>query len=134
MIRGISHITFIVQDPARSAALFQTLLGAQEVYSSDAKNFSLSREKFLLAGGVWLCLMEGEPNTERTYNHLAFAVAEEELDAYIEKIRGLGLSTRPGRPRIEGEGRSVYFYDYDNHLFELHTGTLADRLEAYAQA
>jgi hypothetical protein len=28
---------------------------------------------------------------------------------------------------------SLYFYDDDNHLFELHTGTLAERLERYAK-
>ncbi|EIW18957.1 lactoylglutathione lyase-like lyase [Pelosinus fermentans DSM 17108] len=32
---------------------------------------------------------------------------------------------------MEGEGRSLYFYDYDNHLFELHTGTLTERLKRY---
>jgi fosfomycin resistance protein FosX len=26
-----------------------------------------------------------------------------------------------------------YFYDYDNHLFELHTGTLEERLARYAE-
>ena len=25
----------------------------------------------------------------------------------------------------------LYFYDDDNHLFEIHTGTLAQRLERY---
>jgi hypothetical protein len=35
-------------------------------------------------------------------------------------------------PRVEGEGRSLHFYD-DNHLFELHTGTLEERLERYRQ-
>ncbi len=35
------------------------------------------------------------------------------------------------RSRVEGEGRSLYFYDYDNHLFELHTGTLFQRLQKY---
>jgi hypothetical protein len=38
----------------------------------------------------------------------------------------------PGRGRIEGEGASLYFHDYDNHLFELHAGTLDGRLAAYA--
>jgi hypothetical protein len=34
-------------------------------------------------------------------------------------------------PRVEGEGESQYFYDFDNNLFELHTGTLAQRLQRY---
>lgn len=37
----------------------------------------------------------------------------------------------PGRARVEGEGASLYFYDFDNHLFELHSGALAERLERY---
>jgi hypothetical protein len=45
----------------------------------------------------------------------------------------MGLEIRPPRRRVPGEGRSLYFYDDDNHLFELHTGTLAERLERYAQ-
>ena len=41
------------------------------------------------------------------------------------------IEIKPPRPRIEGEGLSLYFYDYDNHMFELHTGTLAERLQHY---
>lgn len=48
-----------------------------------------------------------------------------------KRIETLGLTFREGRSRIEGEGRSLYFYDYDNHLFELHTGTLSERLKSY---
>ncbi len=32
---------------------------------------------------------------------------------------------------MAGEGRSLYFHDHDNHLFELHTGTLEERLARY---
>jgi hypothetical protein len=39
---------------------------------------------------------------------------------------------REGRSRVAGEGRSIYFHDHDNHLFELHTGTLGERLQRYA--
>lgn len=38
---------------------------------------------------------------------------------------------KPERSRIIGEGRSIYFYDFDNLLFELHTGTLSERLACY---
>ena len=37
-----------------------------------------------------------------------------------------------GGPR-EREGRSLYFYHFDNHLFELHTGTLDERLRSYTE-
>ncbi|HUE86469.1 MAG TPA: hypothetical protein VMO26_10365 [Vicinamibacterales bacterium] len=42
------------------------------------------------------------------------------------------MNVRPPRPRVEGEGEFLYFYDFDNHLFELHTGTLEQRLRCYA--
>ncbi|HTT40822.1 MAG TPA: FosX/FosE/FosI family fosfomycin resistance hydrolase [Burkholderiales bacterium] len=131
-IRGISHLTFIVRDLDRASKLLCVGLGATEVYDSNGKNFSLSREKFLLLGGVWLALMEGEP-TERSYRHVAFEVNEAELPEYEARLRSLGAEIKPPRPRVEGEAMSLYFYDYDNNLFELHTGTLEQRLARYAR-
>jgi fosfomycin resistance protein FosX len=74
--------------------------------------------------------MEGEP-VEKTYNHLAFHVNKEDLPYFDKKVRSLGLHVLPGRKRDEAEGESLYFYDYDNHLFELHTGDLSTRLKYY---
>ena len=120
MIESISHITFIVKDVGRSANLYCSIFGAQEVYDSAQKNFSVAYEKFLLIGGTWVAIIEGDPTTERSYNHVAFKVSESDLKEYIEKIREFGLDIVEDRSRIAGEGRSVYFYDFDNHLFELH--------------
>lgn len=131
MIFGISHITFIVKDLARSTLFFKKIFDAEEVYSSGNNTFSLSKEKFFLIGDVWVAVMEGEPLTERTYNHVAFRVNESEIDDYISRINDMRADIRPERPRVDGEGRSVYFYDFDNHLFELHTGTLSERLARY---
>lgn len=75
--------------------------------------------------------MEGNADLSRTYNHIAFKVADCDLESYESRIRELGLEFKTPRPRVEGEGRSLYFYDYDNHLFELHSGTLAARLARY---
>ena len=52
--------------------------------------------------------------------------------AFGEITETLGLDLREGRSRMTGEGQSIYFHDHDNHLFELHTGTLAERLARYA--
>ena len=131
-VEGISHVTFIVRDLERMATFLCEGLGAKEVYDSNARNFSLSHEKFFVLGGVWLAAMLGEPPKERTYQHLAFKVPEHELPAFEARLRALGVEIRLPRPRVNGEGASLYFYDFDNHLFELHTGTLEQRLRRYA--
>ena len=64
-------------------------------------------------------------------NDSVIVIDEKEYDEYKKRIETLGLTFREGRSRIEGEGRSLYFYDYDYHLFELHTGTLSERLKSY---
>lgn len=131
MVEGVSHITFIVKDLDRASLFFTKVFEGKEVYSSGNEKFSLSREKFFLVGGQWIAIMEGEAPVSRTYGHVAFKIKEEDFEVYEQRINMLGLDCRPGRPRVEGEGRSLYFYDFDNHLFELHTGTLAQRLERY---
>jgi catechol 2,3-dioxygenase-like lactoylglutathione lyase family enzyme len=134
MIEGLSHITFIVKDLERMKLLLVGALGGKEVYDSGDKSFSISREKFFEVGGVWIAVMEGDPLPEKTYNHVAFRVSADDLPRYRAAIETLGLPIREPRPRVEGEGLSLYFYDFDNHLFELHTATLAERLNTYAKA
>jgi catechol 2,3-dioxygenase-like lactoylglutathione lyase family enzyme len=92
----------------------------------------LAREKFFLLGGVWLAFMQGEP-IERSYRHVAFSVDEDLLELYESRLIAAGVEVKPARSRVDGEGRSVYFYDFDNNLFELHTGHLQERLERYAR-
>lgn len=131
MISGLSHITLIVKDLNKTTTFLEEIFDAEEIYSSGDDTFSLSKEKFFLIAGLWICIMEGESLQERTYNHIAFQIQAEEMDEYIERIKLLGMEIKPERSRVKGEGRSVYFYDYDNHLFELHAGTLEERLKRY---
>lgn len=133
MIEGLSHMTFIVRDLERMTAILTGVFDAREVYSSGEETFSTAREKFFQVGNLWVAIMEGESLSSRTYNHVAFKIQESEFEAYEARIKALGLEIRRPRARVEGEGRSIYFYDNDNHLFELHTGTLAERLECYAK-
>ncbi|EAC4429493.1 FosX/FosE/FosI family fosfomycin resistance thiol transferase [Listeria monocytogenes] len=131
MISGLSHITLIVKDLNKTTAFLQNIFNAEEIYSSGDKTFSLSKEKFFLIAGLWICIMEGDSLQERTYNHIAFQIQSEEVYEYTERIKALGVEMKPERPRVQGEGRSIYFYDFDNHLFELHAGTLEERLKRY---
>lgn len=130
-MNGLSHITFIVRDLDRMAAFLCEGLGAREVYDSSEHDFSLSREKFFLLGGVWLAAMQGEPPTVRSYQHVAFEVAESDIPNYRARLEALGVEIRAPRDRVEGEGVSLYVHDFDNHLFELHAGTLEQRLARY---
>ncbi|PWF48538.1 FosX/FosE/FosI family fosfomycin resistance hydrolase [Massilia glaciei] len=130
-IEAISHITFVVRDLDRMTSFLCEGLGAREVYDSGTRTFSLSKEKFFLLGDIWIAAMEGEPPTERTYGHLAFRITEAELAPFEARLGSLGVEIRSARKRVEGEGHSLYFYDFDNHLFELHTGTLHERLRRY---
>ncbi|MDF2569401.1 MAG: Glyoxalase-like domain containing protein [Sporomusa sp.] len=131
MIEGISHLTFIVKDLEKATVFWHSIFAAEEIYSSGDRKFSLAREKFFLVAGQWIAIMEGDSLPARTYNHIAFKIREEDFELYEARVRGLGVDFKVPRPRVEGEGRSLYFYDFDNHLFELHTGTLSERLVRY---
>ncbi|MSM40669.1 MAG: FosX/FosE/FosI family fosfomycin resistance thiol transferase [Geobacter sp.] len=133
MVHGLSHITFIVRDLQRMSVFLCEGLGAKEVYDSNKKNYSLSREKFFLVGDLWIAAMEGEPPTEKSYQHVAFRVSASDIPEYENRLKKLGIEMKPPRNRIHGEGESLYFFDFDNHLFELHSGTLEDRLALYRE-
>ena len=132
MIEGLSHVTFVVSDLERMSKFLSRIFDAREVYASGDRTFSLSAEKFFLVDGIWIAIMEGDVQGGKSYNHIAFKIKDEQFDEYAARIRSLGVDVRESRNRLDGEGRSLYFYDYDNHLFELHTGTLKQRLEVYS--
>ena len=122
MIQGISHITFIVHNLDRMEEILSSIFGARKVYDSGGESFSISQERFFLIGQdepIWIAIMEGEELPSQTYNHIAFKINEADYDKYLNIVRWLGLQVRESRSRIEGEGQSIYFYDDDNHLFEL---------------
>ncbi|WP_298934533.1 FosX/FosE/FosI family fosfomycin resistance hydrolase [uncultured Ruegeria sp.] len=133
MIEGLSHMTFIVSDLDKMEEMLTSVLDAKIIYDSGEKTFSLSKERFFDIGGVWVATMEGEPLAEKTYNHVAFKMAADEYDDRLQRIQALGLEVREGRSRVDGEGHSIYFYDHDNHMFELHSGSLDERLRRYAE-
>lgn len=133
MISSISHITFVVKDLDKTTELFIELFNAREVYYSGEKRHSLYKERFFIIGNLWIAVMEDSNIINRTYHHIAFKITESDVDYYLAKIKDLNLELKTPRERFPGEGYSIYFYDYDNNLFELHTETLERRLESYAE-
>lgn len=131
MIEAISHITMMVADLDRTSRFLTAVFEAKEIYASNGKEFSLAKEKYFSINGLWIVIMEGDSLPSKTYNHVAFKIDEKDFDLYLNRLESLQLEFTEGRERIVGEGRSLYFYDYDNHLFELHTGNLKDRLNTY---
>jgi fosfomycin resistance protein FosX len=133
--KGLSHMTFIVSDLDAMEEILTDVLGAQRIYDSGADTFSRSEERFFLLGEdeLWIATMKGDPLPARSYNHVAFRIEDGDFETYRARILALGLDLEEDRPRVAGEGRSLYFYDHDNHLFELHTGTLAERLARYSE-
>ena len=123
MITGISHITLVVQNLERTAAFLECIFDAKEVFSNTVT-------KYFLINDLWIALNKGNSLSERTYNHIAFAIKDDDYDKYISRVNKANAEVVQGRTRSNGEGRSIYFYDFDNHLFELHTGTLDERLKS----
>jgi GNAT superfamily N-acetyltransferase/catechol 2,3-dioxygenase-like lactoylglutathione lyase family enzyme len=134
MIEGLSHVTVLARDLDAMERFLIAAFEAVKVYDSGQRTFSLSEERFFLIGEgpapVWLAVMRGDPPA-RTYQHVAFRIDPSGFDAAQARIDAAGIEQRPGRPRVEGEARSIYVYSPEGHLFELHDGTLADRLARY---
>lgn len=131
MIAALSHMTFAVKDLAKMGRFLENIFAAQQVYASDDQEFSISPERFYLIGEIWVAIMQTEDNIKRSYNHIAFKINDVDFDMYEQRLIDHKIEMLPPRPRVKGEGRSLYFYDFDNHLFELHTGTLNERLARY---
>ena len=126
----LSHITLVCSDLEKTGLLLKKIFAAVEYYATQHQLYSLAREKFFKIGDLWLVIMEGT-SIDRSYNHIAFQVDGSRFPWFRHELAKLGLEILPGRKRSPEEGDSIYFHDYDNHLFELHSGNLEKRLRYY---
>ena len=113
MLESISHIALVVNDPARTAALFRDLFNARVVERTDDEGHL---ETFVRVGGVWLVLVGAPVQRARTGDHLAFHATPEILEATAAKLEAMGREFIRAR-----SNRALYFFDYDGHVFELDT-------------
>ncbi|MCR2805548.1 metallothiol transferase FosB [Paenibacillus soyae] len=127
-IHAINHLCFSVSDLEKSIAFYQKVFNAKlRVKGRKLAYFDLN--------GIWIALNEeeiaGRHTAPRTYTHIAFSIPEEEFEDVFERLEELQVDVFSGRPRHKKDKKSMYFVDPDGHMFEFHTGTLADRLEYY---
>lgn len=122
MLGPISHVALVVSDPTRTAALFQNLFAAPTVKRVDEEGHD---ETFVRLGETWCLLAQGRMERPRTGDHIAFRVTKAELDATAAKLKAMGMEFILAR-----SDTSLYFFDYDDHVFELDTTDLAAELQA----
>ena len=113
MFDSISHVALVVADPARTALLFANLFATKTVGRVDADGHD---ETFFNLGNTWFVLVKGSVPRERTGDHIAFHVTNAELAATAEKLKAMHLEFILAR-----SDSALYFFDYDNHVFELDT-------------
>jgi catechol 2,3-dioxygenase-like lactoylglutathione lyase family enzyme len=113
MLKAISHIALVVKDPARTAALFHDLFGIRSVEREDAEGHL---ERCMRVGGVWIVLVGAPVQRTRSGDHIAFQATPEVLEATVAKLQAMGREYIRAR-----SNRALYFFDDDDHVFELDT-------------
>jgi catechol 2,3-dioxygenase-like lactoylglutathione lyase family enzyme len=116
MLKEIGHIALVVRDPARTASLFKNLFASTIILRKDSDGHD---ETFVQLGGTWFVLVKADVQRSRTGDHIAFSVSKSELLACAEKLKQMGQEFLFAR-----SDTALYFYDYDNHIFELDTTDL----------
>jgi catechol 2,3-dioxygenase-like lactoylglutathione lyase family enzyme len=124
VLGSIAHVALVVREPARTAELFRTLFECKIVSRRDAEHHD---ETFVKLGDTWFALIQADIQRTRTGDHIAFKVSKETLEATAQKLEALQLEHIRAR-----SGTSLYFFDYDNHVFELDTTTLEAELKTEA--
>lgn len=113
MLEAISHIALVVKDPARTAALFHDLFGTRAVEREDEEGHV---ETFVRLAGTWIVLVGAPVQRVQTGDHIAFHATPEVLEATVAKLQAMGRDFIRAR-----SDRALYFFDYDDHVFELDT-------------
>jgi metallothiol transferase len=130
MLKGINHLTFSVGNLEQSIAFYRDVLEAKLL--AEGNNLA-----YFSLNGMWIALNVHKKGSRKknhqSYTHIAFTIDESDFDIWLNKLTKLKVNIVPGRSRDEQDKRSIYFSDQDGHLFELHTGSLEDRLQFYRE-
>jgi catechol 2,3-dioxygenase-like lactoylglutathione lyase family enzyme len=120
MLESISHVALVVKDPAKTAALFQDLFDARTVQRKDDEGHL---ETFVKLGGAWIVLVGAPVQRTRTGDHIAFQATPDIIEATVAKLQKMGREFVRAR-----SDRALYFFDYDDHVFELNTEDIDEEI------
>lgn len=120
MLESISHIALVVKDPARTATLFRDLFSARVLERTDEEGHF---ETFVRLGGIWVVLVAAPVERARTGDHIAFHATPEILETTVAKLQAMGREFIRAR-----SNKALYFFDYDDHVFELDAEDLDEEL------
>jgi catechol 2,3-dioxygenase-like lactoylglutathione lyase family enzyme len=124
MLGSIAHVALTVQDPIRTADFLRDLFEAPVLSRRDEDGHD---ETFIRLGVTWFALVKADVKRERTGDHVAFRVTPGVLAAIAGKLKAKGYDFI-----LNKTGTSLYFFDFDNHVFELDSS--AEELELDRQA
>ena len=116
MLDAISHIALIVKDSNRTAALFKELFGAQVLVRKEDDGHE---ETYVRLGRTWFVLVLADTDRPRSGDHIAFSVSKSTLLETAERLKAMNVEFFLAR-----SDTALYFFDYDNHVFELDTTDL----------
>lgn len=116
MLDKIGHIALIVKDSSKTATLFKDLFGAAILARKDVDGHE---ETYVRLGRTWFVLAQAEVVRPRSGDHSAFSVSMPTLLGTAEKLRRMNIEFFLAR-----SDTALYFFDYDNHVFELDTTDL----------
>ena len=118
MLNGINHITVAVRDLDKSFDFYVSLLGMKP-------HIKWNRGAYLTVGNLWFCLSCDESEPAKDYSHISFNVEENHFAEISKEIIKANVTIWKDN---KSEGRSIYFLDPDGHKFEIHSGSLNNRL------
>jgi hypothetical protein len=120
MLDAIGHIALIVKDSSRTARLFSDLFAAPIVERKDVDGHD---ETFVKLGRTWFVLVQADAARPRGGDHVAFWVSKSTRLETAEKLKRMNMEFFLARADT-----APYFFDYDNHVFELDTTDLEREL------
>lgn len=126
MLGQIAHVALIVKDPTRTADFLRELFEAPVLKRTDEDGHD---ETFIRLGVTWFALVKADVKRERTGDHVAFRVGPEAIPTMADKLKMKGYESI-----LSKTGKSLYFFDFDGHVFELDSSGEEQELDRLAAA